>query len=216
MPNKWQVSALAAVAVIAALVDIYFETPTKPLDFLRVISASLTAATVTVTVFHFGLWRYLPEAIAPQPDINGTWRVEATPWSPDGDDDQLERFEGYMFVKQNYFTLSMRQETPDASSELEVEKFVLTTGGQFKLWAIYFCEPRATTRPESLRSHYGALTLTYSAHELKGRFWIDGVYTDRKGRKVIGGQLRLHDRKKEVFHDYEAAVAAYASNAGAA
>ncbi len=216
MWNKWQVSALAAIGAIAAFAAIYFEPPTGALDYFRIVSASVTAATITVTIFHFGLWRYLPRAIAPQPDINGTWRVQAIPWSLEDDDSQpVQYLEGFMFVKQDYFALSMRQETEDASSELEVERFVLTKGGKFVLWAIYFCEPRPTIRPGKLRPHYGAMELTYSQHELKGHFWTDGVYIGRSGRKIIGGYLRLYDRRPELLQDYEAAVAEYANTAAA-
>jgi hypothetical protein len=216
MPNKWQVSAIVVIAVSAAIAAIYFEQPTKALDFLRVISASITATTTSILVFHLGLWRYLPKAIAPQPDINGTWRVQIRPWSLEDNTKLLEPFDGFMFVKQNYFTLSMRQETEDVSSELEVEKFVLTRGGQFVLWAIYFAGPRPSTPPGLLRPHYGAFELTYSQHELKGHFWTDGVYVGRTGRKIIGGHLRLYDRNSVLFDDYEAAAAAYAINPGGA
>ena len=199
MPNKWQVSTLAVIAAIAAFAAIYFEQPTNALDYLRVISASITATTISVMVFHFGLWRYLPKTVAPQPDINGTWRVQIKPWTLDDNTTLLEPVEGFMFVKQDYFTLSMRQETDDMSSELEVEKFVVTKGGKFVLWAIYFCEPRPSAPPGLLRPHYGAFELTYSQHELKGHFWTDGVYVGRSGRKIVGGHLHLYDRKTELF-----------------
>jgi SMODS-associating 2TM, beta-strand rich effector domain len=217
MWNKWQVGALAAIAAIAAFVDIYFEPPKSPLDYLRLVSASTTAATLAVTIFHFGLWRYLPRAIAPQPDINGTWKVGGIPWLLDDDGGKpVPPFEGFMFVKQDYFSLSMRQETDDSSSELEVERFVLTKGGKFVLWAIYYCEPRPSTRPGTLRPHYGAMELTFSQHELKGHFWTDGVYISRDGRRIIGGYLRLYDRKPELLQDYDVAATAYKPNTAVA
>jgi hypothetical protein len=214
MPNKWQVSALAAVIAISLLATTYFEPPTTWLDGLRVISAAVTAASIAVALFHFFLWRYLPKELVRKPNINGTWRVRAEPWSPDGV--KLDPFDGYMFVRQYYFTMSMRQETETSHSELEAENFITTKGGLFELWAIYHCEPRATAKPQSIQSHYGSFYLRYSENELKGRFWIDGTLTDAQGRKVSGGEMRLYDRKKELLHDYEQAKAAYAANAGSA
>jgi hypothetical protein len=99
MPNKWQVSTLAVIAAVAAFAAIYFERPTAALDYVRVISASITATTISITVFHFGLWRYLPKAVAPQPDINGTWRVQINPWILDDNTKSLEPIVGFMFVK---------------------------------------------------------------------------------------------------------------------
>ncbi|NQD91677.1 hypothetical protein HP532_03300 [Pseudomonas sp. CrR25] len=212
MPNRWQVGALVAVALISFLAALFSdETPSTLLDVLRLFSASITATTLSLAVFHFGLWRYVPKVFAPKPDINGTWRVRIEPWTPDGD--TLEPFDGYMFVRQNYFTLSMRLETENACSELEAEKFIITKGGLFELWAIYFCEPRAALHPNSLRPHYGAMKLVYSKKrdsvELKGRFWTDGVLTNKAGHNVIGGNMLLYDRKPETLHDYEVAVDAY-------
>jgi len=206
MPNRWQLTVLAVIAVVPAIAAFYFEPPKDLLDILRIFSTSITAVTVAVSAFHFGLWRYLPRLIAPKPDINGTWRVEATSWTAEG---EKHPFEGYMFVKQDYFTLSMRQETLLTASELEVENFVLSRAGLFDLWAIYRCEARADQPPDAIKPHYGAMRLRFSHNELNGRFWIDGTIETPDGQRVCGGHLRLYDRKPQFFHNYEEAAVAY-------
>lgn len=226
MPNKWQISSLVAVALMSFTVALYFGNGTTStiviegtfssiqislMDLLRAFSAAITATTIALTLFHLGLWRYLPKAIAPRPDINGTWRVLAEPWSRDKI--RSSPFEGYMFVKQNYFTLSMRLETETACSELEAEKFNITKGELYELWAIYFCEPRAGVFSKDVLSHYGAMKLNYveigDQVRLEGRFWIDGIYYGKENNPVEGGKLILHDRKKKIYHSYESAKAAY-------
>ena len=212
MPNKWQITALLTIAFGAFFAASLLGPPPSTLhDLLRLTSAAITATTVALSAFHIGLWRWMPKVLAPRPDINGTWRVIGSPWSKTGE--SIPAFEGFMFVKQHYFTMSMRLETSETSSELEAEQFTISKAGAYQLWAVYFCEPHASGSPDSIRPHYGAFTFKYQnvegAAQLKGRYWIDGEVQDRNGRKSTGGGLVLSDRKIKNYHDYENARRAY-------
>lgn len=212
VPNKWQLGILVIIAFGAFyLAAILGEPPTKWSDILRLVSASITATTVSVAAFHLGVWRWLPHFLAPKPIVDGTWEVTGTPWSKD--DKPTLPFKGYLFVKQHYFTLSMSLVTEQTSSELVVEQFSMTKGGLHELWAIYYCEPRPTVDPNLVRPHYGAVRLTLTSSDgriqLSGRYWIDGEYIDQHGQHVNGGKLLFSNRKSKNYCDYAAAEQAY-------
>jgi hypothetical protein len=213
MPNKWQITALLGIAFAAFYLALVLgPPPSTPQDLLKLVSASITATTVSLTAFHLGLWRWMPSFLAPRPDINGTWRAKGVPWSKDGE--SIEAFDGFMFVKQHYFSMSMRLETSETCSELEAEQFTISRAGTYQLWATYFCEPHASASPNSLRPHYGAFTLKYQKSagsiQLKGRYWIDGEVANKQGKASPGGSLVLYERRATNYRDFENATSAYA------
>lgn len=214
MPNKWQIGVLVTIAFGAFFVAIILgHSPSTPFELLRLISAAITATTISVTVFHLGVWRWLPDFLAPKPDLNGTWRVKGVPWADSSE--EAESFEGFMFVKQHYFTMSMRLETAESTSELEAEQFTISKGGLYQLWAVYHCEPRSSEIPNSVIPHYGAFKLTRHKADggeiLNGRYWVDGYVKDKKGRRIVGGKLELYDRRLKNYKNYDTAVRAYQS-----
>jgi SMODS-associating 2TM, beta-strand rich effector domain len=212
MPNRLLLSALGVIGAAAAAVAWYLNPPTTLMDYLRVISAAPTAIAIAFGAFEWGLWRFLPAfVIAPKKDLNGTWKVQAENESLDGK--HKDQFQGYMFVRQSYLTLSMRLETPTTTSELEVDEFVRKKGGTIQLWAIYDCSARGDKSQESIKRHYGAMILDCNPTELNGRFWVNQVLKNEQGHEFITGTLKLSERRDTVFHSYEEADAAYASKA---
>lgn len=213
-PNRFQLGALGLVSASAIAVAVYLGGPPASLtDYLRLASAAVTSVTVAVAAFHFFAWQWLPKFLSPRPVISGTWRVTGKPRTVNGTVGTL--FNGFMFVEQKYFSVSMRLVTEHSESELVSHEFNLTEGDVFEIWAIYLAEPREAIDPARLRAHYGAVRLKLGslkqAPVISGRYWIDGEYTNFHGDKVLGGELSFGTRIPKNCKTYDEATRAYAA-----
>jgi hypothetical protein len=215
MPNKWQLTALVAVAVLGAWLDYIFVLHSP--EFTAVIAWRLVSTSVTWTgailyLFNIYFWRWFRRLpIAPKPLMAGTWRVKGSPWGVGSA--PLDPFEGFMFVKQHYFSLSMRLETEETISEIVIYDFDKSRGGVDKFWAIYSCEARGSKNPNKLTSHYGGFYLEYKeaggSSTMDGHFWVDREIRDAKGNAVFGGELSLSERISQNLKHYDFAVEHY-------
>jgi hypothetical protein len=217
MPNYWQIAVLTALGIGSFIGGIQLQgtPPSNPFEWFGAFSTPVTVVSVVIALFHLGLWRVLPFWLAPKPDLNGTWKVTLTPWPVPVGTSATSLNGGFMFVKQHYYTLSMRLETATTWSELVAEQIITTKGGAYQLWAIYLCEPRPDVDPGRERPHYGAMMLRYIEDgeevRLKGRYWVEEL-TDSTGKKLLDGGIELCERKGKRFHDYEAAIKGYGLN----
>lgn len=213
-PNRFQLGTLALIAGAAIATTIYFGgVPNSPSDFLRLASAAITSVTVAVATFHYFAWRWLPRFLSPRPVISGTWRVVGKPRTVTGGIGT--QFNGFMFVEQKYFSVSMRLVTEHSESELVSHEFNLTEGDVFEVWAIYLAEPRESIDPARIRAHYGAVRLRLGtlkrAPVIFGRYWIDGEYTNFHGEKVLGGELSFSAHIPTNCKTFEEATRTYSA-----
>ena len=169
---------------------------------IHLISPSITAVSLVLWAFNFGLWRFMPRFLAPKPDLNGTWKVEIRPTPSSGT--PLSPITGFMFVKQSYSSLSMRLETEDTTSELEAEQITISKSNHYQLWAVYYCQSRI---PGKIPHHYGAMMMIYQKSrdgvKLDGHFWIDGELKDAMGRHLDDGLLRLSTRRRKRYASFD-------------
>jgi len=213
-PNRFQLVALALISAAAIAAAVYFGgAPASLSDYLRLASAAVTSVTLAVAAFHYIAWRWLPKFLSPRPVISGTWRVVGKPRTVNGATGT--QFNGFMFVEQKYFSISMRLVTEHTESELVSHEFNLTEGDVFEIWAIYLAEPRDAIDPARIRAHYGAVRLKLgsikSTPVISGRYWIDGEYTNFHGEKVLGGELAFTTHVATNCKTYEEATRAYAA-----
>jgi SMODS-associating 2TM, beta-strand rich effector domain len=213
-PNRPQLGALALVSASAIAAGVYFGGPPGTFsDYLRLASAAVTSVTITVALFHYFAWRWLPRFLSPRPVISGTWRVLGKPRTVAGA--AGTHFHAFMFVEQKYFSVSMRLVTEHSESELVSHEFNLTEGDVFEIWAIYLAEPREAIDPARIRAHYGAVRLKLGSLKhvpvISGRYWIDGEYTNFHGEKVLGGELTFTTRIPTNCKTFEEATRAYAA-----
>jgi hypothetical protein len=187
MFTYWQTLALAAIACFPFLLAVSTgQRISSATDVLHLVSNSISALTIALAAFNWGLWRILPRALAPKPNLNGTWLVTLTPTDPEGR--SLPCIRGFMRVKQSYTSLSMRLFTADTHSELISETIGVLKSGTFQLSAIYECEPYVTGR---IPLHRGAMVLIEedagSTRAFNGHFWIDGDLHDREHNRLNDG-----------------------------
>lgn len=213
-PNRFQLGALALLAGATVTAAIYFGgQPSTWLDYFRLASAVVTSVTISAAGFHYFAWRWLPKFLSPRPVISGTWRVIGKPRTINGS--AGTQFNGFMFVEQKYFSVSMRLVTEHSESELVSHEFNLTEGDVFEIWAIYLAEPRESVDPARIRAHYGAVRLRMSALKSKpvisGRYWIDGEYTNFHDEKVLGGELSFSSHISRNCKTHEEATRTYAA-----
>jgi len=200
MLNRAQIFALAAIFAIPFFFSIPYGTNlNSPGALVRLISPAVTAVSVALWVFNFGLWRFLPRSLAPKPDLNGTWKVEIKPFSSNPGPPRPP-IVGFMFVTQTYANLSMRLETEDTWSELEAEQITISKAGHYQLWAVYHCRGHI---PGRTPDHYGAMILNYrktgDGVRLGGHFWIDGDLKDSAGLHLDDGLIELYAKKRKRY-----------------
>lgn len=213
-PNRFQLGALALISASAIATIVYLGgAPSTISDYLRLASATITAVTLAVAIFHYFAWRYLPAFLSPRPVISGTWRVVGKPRTLNGI--MGTQFNGFMFIEQKYFSVSMRLVTEHSESELVSHEFNLTEGNVYEVWAIYLAEPREAIDPARIRAHYGAVRLKLGslkqAPVITGRYWIDGEYNNFHDERILGGELAFTKHIPKNCQTYDEATRTYAA-----
>ncbi len=223
MPNNPQVAALVILAVIAAAVSLFLSggPDAGATAWYQAMTTSISAVGVGLVIFHRWLWRYLPDFLAPKPDLNGTWSVILKPGVLDEDEANrgtrrtLEPIVAYAFVTQRYFRLEMKVVTQRTTSHLLSESIQWSTKHQaYELTAIYSCGDcdNLVGQPHEL-DHNGAMQLTYSKQGtrvgFRGRYWMDRILKIDGVNPSHNGSMELSGRKEELYVDFDAADQAF-------
>ena len=172
---------------------------------LRPLSSVTSAVVLLSIAFELWLWK-LPLFhgwLAKRPVIEGTWRTELRSNLKDATGAAIPPIEAYVVIRQTLLSLSLRLMTKGSSSHLVGTEIVCSTDGLYCVSGVYRNEPRYQDRSHS-PIHFGAVWLQVvdtPIQMLEGHYW-----TDRK----TAGEMRLTDRQKKQFQDFNSAQAYYA------
>jgi hypothetical protein len=172
-------------------------------NLLRPLSTVTSIVVLLSIAFELWLWK-LPflRWLVKRPVIEGTWRADLRSDWKDTTGAAIPPVEGYVVIRQSLLKLSLRLLTKESASHLVGTEIVCSVDGLYCVSGVYRSEPHYQERDHS-PIHYGAVWLQVidmPAQRLEGHYW-----TDRK----TAGEMRLSDRKREKFQDFQSAHASY-------
>ena len=172
---------------------------------LRPLSTVSSAVVLLSIAFELWLWKlpFLQGWFVKRPVIEGTWRAELRSNWKDADGAQIPPIQGYVVIRQTLLSLSLRLLTKESSSHLVGTEIVCSADSLYCVSGVYRNEPRYQDRSHST-IHYGAVWLQVietPAQILEGHYWTD---------RNTAGEMRLTDRLKTKFQDFNSAQADYA------
>ena len=175
-------------------------------DLLRPLSAVTSFVVLLAIAFELWLWKLpiLHGWLVKRPVIEGTWRAEVcSNWKDPATGAVIPPVEGYVVIRQSLLNLSLRLLTKESSSRLVGTEIVCSVDGLYCVSGVYENEPRFQVRSRS-EIHYGAVWLQViqtPVKMLEGHYWTD---------RNTAGEMRLSDRRKPKFQDFDSAQAFYA------
>lgn len=192
-----------AVGVWALALLISGQRPSSTL--LRPLSIVTSVVVLLSIAFEVWLWKlpFLHGWLVKRPIIGGTWRADLRSNWKHGEGGVIPPVEGYVVIRQTFLTMSLRLMTKESSSHLVGTEIVCSVDGLYCVSGVYRNEPRYQERSHS-EMHYGAVWLQVidkPAKALEGHYWTD---------RNTAGEMRLTDRRKEKFQDFQSAQAYYA------
>ncbi len=174
-------------------------------DLLRPLSTVTSLVVLLSIAFELWLWK-LPlvhDWLVKRPVIEGTWRAELRSNWKDPSGVTIAPVEGFVVIRQTFLNLSLRLLTKESSSHLLGTEIVCSVDGLYCVSGVYRNEPRYEDRSHS-PIHYGAVWLqviNMPTQMLQGHYWTD---------RNTAGEMRLTERQKKKFQDFQSAHAYYA------
>jgi SMODS-associating 2TM, beta-strand rich effector domain len=192
----------AAVAVWAVVLLVSGQKLSS--DLLRPVSTVTSVVVLLSVAFELWLWKlpFLHGWLVKRPVIEGTWRTELRSNYQDASGATSPPVQGYMVIRQTLLNLSLRLLTQESSSHLVGTEIVCSADGLYCVSGVYRNEPRYQDRSHS-PIHYGAVWLQVTdkpVQVLEGHYWTD---------RNTAGELRLTDRRKKKFQDFDSARTFY-------
>jgi SMODS-associating 2TM, beta-strand rich effector domain len=199
------VKAILYTTVAVWAVILFFSGQSVSSTLLRPFSRVTSIVVLLGIAFELWLWKlpFLHGWFVRRPVIDGTWRAELRSNWKDAGGGTIPPIQGYMIVRQTLLNLSLRLLTAESRSVLVGTEIVCSADGLYCVSGVYRNEPHYQNRGRS-PIHYGAVWLQViekPTQKLEGHYW-----TDRK----TAGELRLTDRRKQKFQDFDSAQAHYA------
>jgi hypothetical protein len=200
------VKAIIYTAVAVWAIALLLSGQKPSLDLLRPFSTVTSVVLLLGVAFELWLWklRFLHGWLVKRPVIEGTWRAELRSNWKDATGAAISPVEGYVVIRQTFLNLSLRLLTKESSSHLVGAEIVCSADGLYCVSGVYRNEPRYQDRDHS-EIHYGAVWLEVidrPARMLQGHYWTD---------RNTAGEMRLTERQKNKFQDFESAKAHYAT-----
>jgi hypothetical protein len=189
-----------AVAVWAVVLFVSGQSISSAL--LRPFSMVTSIVVLLSIAFELWLWKIplLHDWFVKRPVIEGTWRAELRSNWKDANGAAIQPIQGYMVIRQTFLNLSLRLLTAESSSHLVGTEIVCSDDGLYCVSGVYRNEPAYQNRGRS-PIHYGAVWLQViekPTQKLEGHYWTD---------RNTAGELRLTDRQKQKFQDFNSAQA---------
>jgi hypothetical protein len=177
--------------------------------FLRPLATVTSVTAYLFMFFELWLWRlpFLHPLLIKRPVIDGSWRAEIISNWKNSDGSSLPPIEGYVVIRQTLFDLSLRLMTKESSSHLVGAEVVCSSDGLYCVSGVYQNQPKFAERGHS-PIHYGAVWLQVvetPEGKLEGHYWTD---------RSTAGTLRLTDREKKKFQDFDSVQSHYKSKEG--
>ncbi len=174
-------------------------------DLLRPLSSVTSAVVLLSIAFELWLWKLplLHGWFVKRPVIEGTWRAQLRSNWKDASAAAIQPIEGYVVIRQTLLSLSMRLMTKESASHLVGTEIVCAADGLYCVSGVYRNEPRFQDRTHS-QIHFGAVWLRVTdtpTQIIEGHYWTD---------RNTAGEMRLTERHREQFQDFESAQAFYA------
>ncbi|MGO9240140.1 MAG: hypothetical protein ACLQBJ_04945 [Bryobacteraceae bacterium] len=174
-------------------------------DLLRPASTVTSVVVLLSIAFDLWLWKLplLHGWLVRRPVIEGTWRAELRSDWKDASGNAIPPVQGFMVIRQTFMNLSLRLLTEESSSHLVATEVVRTVDGLYCVSGVYRNEPRYEHRGHS-PIHYGAIWLQLietPTQMLEGHYWTD---------RNTAGDLRLTERQRKKFQDFQSAQVHYA------
>ena len=178
-------------------------------NLLRPISTVTSLVVLLTIAFELWLWRipFLHGWLVKRPVIQGTWRAQLRPNWRDASGAIVPPVDGYVVIRQTFLNLSLRLLTKESQSHLIGTEIVCSADGLYCVAGVYRNEPRYGERSHS-QIHYGAVWLQVvetPVQMLEGHYWTD---------RNTAGEMRLTNKQKEKFQDFQSAQAHYAQLLG--
>ena len=174
-------------------------------DLLRPLSSVTSAVVLLSIAFELWLWKLplLHGWFVKRPVIEGTWRAQLRSNWKDASAAAIQPIEGYVVIRQTLLSLSMRLMTKESASHLVGTEIVCAADGLYCVSGVYRNEPRFQDRTHS-QIHFGAVWLRVTdtpTQIIEGHYWTD---------RNTAGEMRLTEKQREQFQDFESAQAFYA------
>lgn len=207
MISRIHLSTILLIALSLWCILLVINGVAVSITWLRHLSIITGALLLLLATFDKWLWRlqFLQGWFVKRPNINGTWRATIRPKGSDpSKGEAFEAIEGFMAIRQTFSSLSLRLMTSESASALLGVEIIRSPDNAYQVAGIYRNEPTLSVRDRS-QIHHGAVLLQVLGtppSALDGHYWTD---------RNTGGELRLTDHKKKVFHDFETARRAFAS-----
>ena len=205
MISKTHLSTILFLAAMAWGILLVITGVTVSISWLKYLSTVTGILLLLLGAFDLWLWRlpFLQGWFVKHPVIRGTWRVVMrSNWVDPSTGKVIEPIVGFMVVRQNYSSLSLRLLTSWSSSELIGAAIVSNSDGTASITGVYRNEPRQSIRQRS-PIHYGALLLHVIGSPvtgLTGHYWTD---------RNTAGEIELSNRRSEIYHSFETAEQAF-------
>lgn len=199
------VKAILYTAVAVWAVILFVSGQSISSAVLRPVSMVTSIVVLLSIAFELWLWKlpFLHGWFVKRPVIEGTWRAELRSNWKDARGAAIPPIQGYMVIRQTFLNLSLRILTAESSSHLVGTEIVCSDDGLYCVSGVYRNEPAYQHREHS-PIHYGAVWLQViekPTQKLEGHYWTD---------RNTAGELRLTDRQKQKFQDFNSAQAHYA------
>lgn len=176
MINRWQITALAVLAVGTAVFIEWWHTSAIHFGvWLRsLMAAAVIGAIVTAFEKYLWRWQWLQGWFVHRPLIDGAWTVQITPLAIDPSIGKPRSRRTYRYsVTQTYSTLFVRMDDgPESESESITADLRPLGDGSFELIATYRSVPRAKVRSRS-NIHFGTVRLRVNGDKMLGSYWTD-------------------------------------------